>query len=163
MATSGRLDTTAKSFSVVFALRELEGATLTELATHLDLPKSTVHRHLSTLADDGFVRTDGDEYNVGFRFLELGEYARTQKEAYRLAEAPVEELAQETRERAQFVVEQHGEGSPSTSPPASTRFGPASAWAVAPRFTRRPPARSSSRTFPPCGRRRFSTASTSSR
>ncbi|ELZ28406.1 IclR family transcriptional regulator [Halogeometricum pallidum JCM 14848] len=110
MSIKDRVSTTEKSLEVVFALQRLRGATLAELAAELDAPKSTVHRHLSTLAEHSFVRTDDGRYEVGFRFLELAEYARTQRESYELAEATVEQLAEETQERAQFVVEEHGRG-----------------------------------------------------
>jgi len=110
MATNTGLETTAKSFDILLALREREGATLQELDDHLELPKSTIHRHLATLQDSGFIREEGGEYDIGFRFLELGEYTRNRKGAYQLAAEPVEDLAEETGERAQFVVEEHGEG-----------------------------------------------------
>ena len=42
--------TTMRSFDIVETLHELNGARLTEVAEHLDLPDSTVHSHLSTLA-----------------------------------------------------------------------------------------------------------------
>lgn len=110
MANPDRLKTTATSVEIVLALRDLDGATLTELSEHLGRPKSTLHRHLSTLAEYDFVSPDGDVYDVGFRFLELGEHTLNRREAYRLAESPVRDLARETGERAQFVVEEHGEG-----------------------------------------------------
>ena len=105
-----RLTTTATSIEIVLSLQELNGATLGELVSHLDIPKSTLHRHLSTLADYGFVAIEDREYKVGFRFLELGEHARNRKTAYQLAESPVRDLATETGERAQFVVEEQGMG-----------------------------------------------------
>lgn len=110
MGTYNELSTTATSFDVVLALQELDGATLTELSSYLDIPKSTLHRHLKTLSDYGFVSTENNEYHVGFRFLKLGEYARSRKESYCLAESSVQDLAQETGERAQYVVEEHGKG-----------------------------------------------------
>lgn len=102
--------TTARSFEIVHALREMEGARITELADRLGMTKGTLHRHLSTLYDLQYVVRDGDEYHIGLRFLKLGEYARTRKEPYSMAETHVEELAEVTEERAQFVVEEHGRG-----------------------------------------------------
>lgn len=110
MGTDSKLGTTAKSFEIILALRDLEGATLKELEEHLAMPKSTIHRHLTTLHDLGFVRVKDGTYHVGFRFLELGEYTRKRKKAHRLAEQPVKDLAEESGERAQFVVEEQGKG-----------------------------------------------------
>jgi DNA-binding IclR family transcriptional regulator len=110
MKRAGHLSTTAKSFDIVSLLHELDGATLADLTEELGMPKSTVHRHLATLREKGFVTEDDGEYHVGFRFLELGYHARNRNEAYRLAEGPVRDLAEQTGERAQFVVEEQGEG-----------------------------------------------------
>ncbi len=95
---------------VVEALRLLDGARVTELADELDVAKSTVHRHLDTLYRRGYVIREGDEYHVGLRFLRLSEHARVRRPEYELARAKVVELARETDERAQFIVEEHGEG-----------------------------------------------------
>ncbi|MCO8256836.1 IclR family transcriptional regulator [Haladaptatus sp. AB618] len=97
-------------FRVLESLRESDGASVTELADRLGLAKSTVHVHLSTLKAARYVVQEGDVYYVGLRFLGLSEYARTRKEAYRLAESLVVELAEETDERAQFIAEEHGKG-----------------------------------------------------
>jgi len=84
------------------------GVTLADAATDLDYAKSTVHRHLTTLERRGYVVHE-DGYYVGLRFLELGEQARNRRRAYQLAKEKVEELADATDERAQFIVEEHGE------------------------------------------------------
>jgi DNA-binding IclR family transcriptional regulator len=110
MSPANEVRTTAKSFEIIDALYKNDGATLLALTETLEMPKSTIHRHLATLQKHGYVQVEDDEYHVGFRFLELGEYTRNRKEAYRLAEQPVNTLAEETGERAQFVVEEQGEG-----------------------------------------------------
>lgn len=42
---------TRVSFDVVDTLRELDGARVTEVADHLDLPRSTGHNHMRTLEE----------------------------------------------------------------------------------------------------------------
>lgn len=110
MATNNELSTTEKSFRIINALYENDGATLSRLNRFLDIPKSTIHRHLGTLQKHRYVHMEDNEYHVGFKFLELGEYTRNRKEAYQLAKEPVNTLAEETGERAQFVVEEQGRG-----------------------------------------------------
>lgn len=110
MSIDNELATTSKSFEIIQALYEHDGASLSTLNESLDVPKSTIHRHLATLQQHGYVHREDDQYQVGFRFLELGEYTRNRKEAYKLAEEPVRTLAEETGERAQFVVEEQGRG-----------------------------------------------------
>ena len=95
-------------FDIVEFLYQREGATISEVAAELDYAKSTVHRHLTTLVHRGYV-VQRDGYYVGLRFLELGQQARTRRHAYQLAKEKVDELAAETDERAQFLVEEHGE------------------------------------------------------
>ena len=52
---SGVLKTTAASLALVDHILELEGATMSELVEATDLAKSTVHAHLKTLAEYGYV------------------------------------------------------------------------------------------------------------
>lgn len=97
------------TFDVLEALKEEDGMRLTELAEELEMAKSTVHRYLQTLLADRYVVKEGDTYRVSLRFLDLGEHARNRDECYRMAKQKVAELATETDERAQFIVEEHGQ------------------------------------------------------
>ena len=58
------------AFRIVDALKTLNGAGVSELAAHLDIPKSTVHNYLSTLVQEEFVVKEGSSYRVGIQFLE---------------------------------------------------------------------------------------------
>lgn len=95
-------------FDIVEQLAEKDGASLSEVANELKYAKSTVHRHLGTLEDLGYVEQRDDGYHVGLRFLELGVTARSSHRGYELVREKVEEIAEETGERAQFFVEEHG-------------------------------------------------------
>jgi DNA-binding IclR family transcriptional regulator len=105
-----QIQTTVRVFTILDALKELEGAGITEIGAHTGLANSTIHRHLSTLCEMGYVVKEGDTYHVGLRFLDIGEFARTRKQVYQLAEPKVEELAAQTEERCQIVGEEHGRG-----------------------------------------------------
>lgn len=107
-AANDRVKTVDTAFDVIEALRELECATLGELADRLDVAKSTAHRHLVTLHDRGYVVRDGNEYHLSLRFLDIGQWTQSRDETYVLAEAKVAELAARTNERVQFVVEENG-------------------------------------------------------
>lgn len=102
--------TAEKTFEMFELLMEMDGARVTELADRIDMAKSTVHRYLATFERSGFVVKEGDEYNIGLRMAEFGEYATSRKKVYQLAEQAVEALAEETEERVVFVVEEHGMG-----------------------------------------------------
>lgn len=96
-------------FDIVELLEEDGGLTITEIANELGYAKSTVHRHLTTLVERGYAVEEPDGYHIGLRFLALGEHTRNRYDAYQLAREKVDELASETNERAQFIVEEHGE------------------------------------------------------
>jgi DNA-binding IclR family transcriptional regulator len=98
------------TLSIVEGLVELGEAGVTQLATHLDLPKSTVHNHLATLSAHEYVVSEGDQYSVGLRFLEVGASARLRRELYQTAHPEVRKLARETGELAGLLVEEYGRG-----------------------------------------------------
>ena len=95
-------------FDIIEYISQRNGVTISDVAANLEYAKSTIHRHLTTLKRRGYVVED-DGYYVGLRFLELGEQARNRRRAYQLIREKVDELAAETDERAQFIVEEHGE------------------------------------------------------
>jgi len=98
-------------FNILDTLKELNGAGVSELATHLEIPKSTVHNYLSTLVQEEYVVKDGPIYRVGIRSLEYGAYARAQLDIYEIAKPEVDELATTTGELANLMIEEHGRGS----------------------------------------------------
>ncbi|MDF9747539.1 IclR family transcriptional regulator [Natrinema salsiterrestre] len=103
------VSTTRKTFALLEALKDEEGVTIADLTERTDLPKSTVYRHLQTLTDLGYVIERDGNYYVGFRFVELGEQARSRRVGYTAAKRAVFELGQETDERAVFIVEEDDE------------------------------------------------------
>lgn len=105
-----RVTTTQTTFALIEAIREFETVSLSELARHTGLAKSTVHRHVTTLLDDEYLVREGNEYRLSFRFLNLGEHVRNQNPIHVMAKPKVEQIAAETGERAQFLVEEHGYG-----------------------------------------------------
>ena len=102
------LKTVSRAFDVIRALEELGGAGVTELAEHLDLPKSVVYNYLSTLRQERFVVKEGDTYRLSLQFLLVGEYVRNRNDLYRIGHEELEKLAVETGEYAHLSTEQHG-------------------------------------------------------
>jgi DNA-binding IclR family transcriptional regulator len=80
-------------------------STITDLATYAEVSNSTVHRHLTTLKKNGYVVREGTEYNLGFKFLDIGEYTRHHREDLRRVRSIVKQLADDTGEVASFMVE----------------------------------------------------------
>lgn len=105
-----RIKSSERLFDILETIKRLEGATLGELADELDMAKSTVHDHLSTLLHRGYVVKRGDTYDVGLLFLDLGSYARRRNRLFKYVKSKIDWLAEETNERTQFMVEEHGRG-----------------------------------------------------
>lgn len=102
------LKTTATSLEIVSRVYELEGAQLTEIADSLDMNKSTVYKHLKTLDRNGYVVKEGNYYDIGYKFIPFGEYAKSRNRAFELAKQKVDELADHTNEEAALGVEDNG-------------------------------------------------------
>lgn len=104
------LSTTKTSFEILETLYEMDGGQVTEVAERTGLPNSTVHTHLKTLYECGYLIKSDGQYEIGLKFLRLGEYARRNRELYEVAKPEVEELAEQTGEVASLMVEEHGQG-----------------------------------------------------
>jgi DNA-binding IclR family transcriptional regulator len=95
---------------VIETLEASGGMRVTALADEIDMADSTVHSHLATLEANGYVVKEGDVYQLGGRFLQFGEYVRNRRKAYEMIRPKAKMLAEETGERCQFIVEEHGRG-----------------------------------------------------
>jgi DNA-binding IclR family transcriptional regulator len=102
------LKSLGNSFAIITELQAREGARVTELANATGLSKSSVYKHLATLVEHDFVTKEGDNYRLGFRFLDIGSHVRNQIEGSRVIKEKLREVAEETEETAQFTTEEHG-------------------------------------------------------
>lgn len=101
---------TEKTLRIINALESLDGAGVTELARELGITKGTVHNHLATLEEYEYVVKHGSTYRLSLRFLELGEYTRTETHLLDVAKSDIDTLAEETGEIANLMIEEHGRG-----------------------------------------------------
>ncbi|MFC6907108.1 IclR family transcriptional regulator [Halalkalicoccus tibetensis] len=98
------------TFEIIDLLRQWDGAGVSEIANYLEKPTSTVHDHLQTLESEEYLINDNGVYRIGARFLELGEQARSRMKVYHLARPEVDNLAEETGNHSNFMIEEHGRG-----------------------------------------------------
>jgi DNA-binding IclR family transcriptional regulator len=94
------------TFDIIEKLTHAGGAGVSEIATELDIPKSTVHDHLKTLDDLGYVVREDDRYLPSTRFLEIGQSVRSSMPLFEVARDEVRKLAQVTNEHAGLMVEE---------------------------------------------------------
>lgn len=95
---------------LLMEIQEREQAGVSELAESLGVAKSTVHNHLSTLLAYEYVQREGDQFRLGIRFLDHGGHARSNLPGNELIKQKVQEIADETGELVQYLVEEHGRG-----------------------------------------------------
>lgn len=97
-------------FSILEHIKENDEVGVTELATELDMSKGAVHRYLNTLVKEDYAINQGGSYQLSMKFLDLGTYVRDRYPFTEYIKPKVHQLAEETGERAQYIIEQHGRG-----------------------------------------------------
>jgi len=105
-----KVKTAETTLKILEELKDQNGATVTELTDEFPLSQSSIHNYLSTLLEKGYVVREGNEYRIGLRFLEFGGQARYREQLYRIAKDEITELAEETGELANLLVEENGRG-----------------------------------------------------
>lgn len=96
------------AFKIVESLEQTDGATVSELADHLELPRSTAHIYLKTLLEAGYVVQEGHDYRLNLRFLKHGGYTRHRLNIYQAAKPKVDELSRRTGEVCDLGIEEGG-------------------------------------------------------
>lgn len=108
-ATERTLETTGTSIDVLETIWELEGASLDELRTRMDVAKSTLYYHLNTLQQRGYLVREGNDYYLSMKFLVFGQHVKTRKREHGLAQETTHQLADQLNEDVDFSVEEHGQ------------------------------------------------------
>ncbi|WP_224337798.1 IclR family transcriptional regulator [Haloprofundus halobius] len=96
------------AFMIVRHLRDRGPKTVTELASSLDLPKSTAYIHLKTMYEAGYLYKEDNEYRLSLQFLDHGVAVRQNFDIFHVAESEIDALAEETGEVANLGVEENG-------------------------------------------------------
>jgi DNA-binding IclR family transcriptional regulator len=102
------LSTTTMTLEVITALKQLNGATVTEIADRLDRSKGGVYNHLATLRENDFIIKDGNTYKLSPRFILMGEHARHNNILYQFGKDELDNLIDKTGEYGQLMTEEHG-------------------------------------------------------
>lgn len=105
-----RIRAVQTTLDIVAALKETDEAGVTELADSIGVSKGTVHNHLATLEENGYVVNDEGSYSLGLTFLDVSHSVRSRIPYMDLVRAEVDKLAEESGEMALFTVEEHGVG-----------------------------------------------------
>src|SRR5699024_6551507 len=98
-----RVKATATSFAILEAVRDRDGAGVTELARALDLAKSAVYKHLMTLTRLGYLVKEDTTYYLSLTFQGFGTRARERYPIY-IAEPAIDNLAGTTGNVVNFMI-----------------------------------------------------------
>lgn len=118
-----------KAIRIIEALKEFEHAGVTEVAKHLDIPKSSAYNYLKSLEEGGYVISENERYRLSLKFLDLGAVTRKQQQIFGTSLEEIETLANETNELVNLAVEEQGFGvylyraSGDREVPVDTRIG----------------------------------------
>ncbi|GAA0457908.1 IclR family transcriptional regulator (plasmid) [Halococcus dombrowskii] len=104
-----RVKATATSFAILEAVRDRDGAGVTELARELDLAKSAVYKHLMTLTRLGYLVKEDTTYYLSLTFQGFGTRARERYPIY-IAEPAIDNLAGTTGNVVNFMIYENGQG-----------------------------------------------------
>lgn len=99
-----------RSYDVINEIRDREQAGVTELAGVLELPKSTLHNHLRTLEQLGYLVQQQGKYRISTKYLHLGREARNSREVFLHGREEVKRLQRQTNTYCQLVSEENGRG-----------------------------------------------------
>lgn len=107
---SDRVSATATSVAILEVLGRFGEAGVTEVATAVDGSKANVHKHLVTLEDAHFVRSEGGQYQLAHRFLEFAMAAKQREAVFREGVDNLAKLSDVTGTTAVLVVREGLEG-----------------------------------------------------
>lgn len=110
MDTASRNNTYVRSVNRAIAIMKFlsthGGSSLTEVAKGVDIYKSTAHRLLTTLRDEGLVEQDAAtaKYRLGFGLVLLASAVTADLDVLRCARPVCERLSEQTRETVNIAV-----------------------------------------------------------
>lgn len=101
---------TKLSLDIVEEVAIRDGAGGKELAREFDIPQSTIHDHLTTLARAGYLLNHSGTYRISTKFLGIAERARNNRLIYQVGKPAARKLAHQSGERAGLMIEEAGDG-----------------------------------------------------
>lgn len=102
---------TETSLTIIETLKRERSTSIADLSRMLPVSKSTIHNHVKTLEQRGYLVKEGDQqYRLGLAFFDIGEHARDNVHIYHAAVPVIDELVRKTGMKAQVMVEEQGEG-----------------------------------------------------
>lgn len=80
------------------------GLTISETSALLDLPKSSTHELLHSMANENYLRQDGNRYSLGLKVFEIGQAAARSSELIQYARPALKRIGEQLSEAVQLGV-----------------------------------------------------------
>lgn len=109
-SSSRQVQSVEKAFQIISILQDHDGSSIDELASDLDLAKSTVHNYLGTLQTLGYVVERDGIYHLGLRFLTHGMAAKSGLRIRDTVKHNLEEVSQQISQPIWWITEELGRG-----------------------------------------------------
>ena len=97
-----------RAFEIVETVRNLGGATFTELTAEVDVSDSTLYDYLETLAYLGYLSNEDGTYRLSLQFFDLGVTTRERFAVYQQSSPTLSETATESGAAVWLMVEEAG-------------------------------------------------------
>lgn len=107
--TQGPLATVATSFEILDFLGNAPESTPSEIAEELEKPVSTIHGHLETLQNLGYLKNENGRYRISVRLLGLGAKSWKRNPLYVVGKPVVKQVARELGEQVSLSLNEGGE------------------------------------------------------
>lgn len=107
---AGTIQSDETLISILEAVHDSGSAGVTELSDRLNVSKGTVHKHLKTLKQRGYIDRTTDGYSLGMQFFCMGGQVRNRNRLCFMAKDRVDTVACETSEMTKFAIEHDGRG-----------------------------------------------------
>lgn len=104
-----RISSVDKTCEILKYLQNSGTSTISELSDITGLSPGTVHTHLATLKDHGFVSQRRNHYSLGMQLVSLGKRFRNHSKLYQASKKEIDKVATETGECVHLLVENKGE------------------------------------------------------
>lgn len=109
-SSSRQVQSVRTAFRIIDVLQDMDGATMNELSSQVDVAKSTIHNYLGTLQTLGYVVERNGTYRLGLRFLTHGMAAKSSIPIRDAVTDVLPEVARTLSQSAWWVVEELGRG-----------------------------------------------------
>lgn len=112
VAAGIKIGSVAKAVRIIETIAKARrGMSIKELATELEMPKSTLHHIIMTLVETGFLAQDplNRTYNIGFHLVEIGQAYLEQLDLRKVARPYLEQLSLAVKEVVHLLILDQGE------------------------------------------------------